>query len=227
MNGSRWCLGVLGCLLLMAIPRGANAQCSGAGEVWDASGCHGLTYAGCCVVQRLLWCENQVTCTIDCSSNPSCGWPSPDINEGYYDCGSNGSQDPSGSNPIDCPSEEVDADGDGYNSQSSGGDDCNDNNANVHPFANENCSNGIDDDCDGYVDGNDADCAGTDDDDDDDDAGFDDDLSDDDTHEGPRNTSEVPALGIVCGCSQDGAHRTLNPVLLAIALGLLMVRRRR
>jgi MYXO-CTERM domain-containing protein len=45
-----------------------------------------------------------------------------------------------------------DVDGDGYLNQACGGDDCNDSNANIHPAATENCSNGLDDDCDGQID---------------------------------------------------------------------------
>jgi len=38
--------------------------------------------------------------------------------------------------------------------------DCDDNNAAVTPAADEQCSNGIDDDCDGLADGDDPDCGG-------------------------------------------------------------------
>jgi len=45
----------------------------------------------------------------------------------------------------------TDCDGDGYDSVSSGGSDCNDSNASVHPGATESCD-GVDNDCDGTVD---------------------------------------------------------------------------
>ncbi len=45
----------------------------------------------------------------------------------------------------------VDADGDGYASVATGGDDCDDANADVHPGAAEAC-NGVDDDCNGAID---------------------------------------------------------------------------
>lgn len=48
----------------------------------------------------------------------------------------------------------IDADGDGYFTKETGGDDCDDTQASVHPSAMESCSNGRDDDCDGL-----ADCA--------------------------------------------------------------------
>lgn len=44
-----------------------------------------------------------------------------------------------------CP----DADSDGYQSSSCGGADCNDNNANINPGAEEGCDDGVDSDCDG------------------------------------------------------------------------------
>jgi subtilisin family serine protease len=56
-----------------------------------------------------------------------------------------------------------DGDGDGYGNPSSPicpqpGEDCDDGNPNVHPGATEDCSNGLDDDCDGDVDRADAEC---------------------------------------------------------------------
>jgi hypothetical protein len=53
---------------------------------------------------------------------------------------------------VDCehgvPGAATDADGDGYNWC----DECDDSNPNVHPGAKEICGNGIDDDCNGFVD---------------------------------------------------------------------------
>jgi len=71
----------------------------------------------------------------------------------------------------------VDADGDGLTAPDG---DCDDNDPNVHPYAIEDCGNGIDDDCNGLTDGADPECAGDDDSGDDDTAG-DDDTGDDDT----------------------------------------------
>ena len=49
-------------------------------------------------------------------------------------------------------------DGDGHRDESCGGDDCDDTDPAVNPAADEVCDSGIDDDCDGLVDGNDPDC---------------------------------------------------------------------
>jgi len=48
---------------------------------------------------------------------------------------------------------EPDVDGDGYVDAACGGDDCDDAHASAHPGADEVCNDGIDNDCDGHVDG--------------------------------------------------------------------------
>lgn len=60
--------------------------------------------------------------------------------------------------------EYVDVDGDGYNgAMGEGGspDDCNDNDPDINPDAPEDCTNKVDDDCDGLVDEEDPDCQDT------------------------------------------------------------------
>jgi hypothetical protein len=54
----------------------------------------------------------------------------------------------------------TDGDGDSYAVEGAdcGPVDCNDSNPSVNPDAFENCTNGIDDDCDGLIDGNDSEC---------------------------------------------------------------------
>lgn len=52
----------------------------------------------------------------------------------------------------DCDGSDLtDVDGDGHDADSVGGDDCDDDNPDIHPDADEIC-NGIDDDCDSYID---------------------------------------------------------------------------
>jgi hypothetical protein len=62
------------------------------------------------------------------------------------------------------PCQVPDRDADGYDSIECGGTDCNDDNREVHPQAQEgppqsdSCSDGLDNDCDGWIDGQDAEC---------------------------------------------------------------------
>ena len=56
---------------------------------------------------------------------------------------------------------ETDGDGDNYSGTSYNGDDCDDADAAISPGAPEDCSNTIDDDCDGTTDCGDLDCAGS------------------------------------------------------------------
>jgi len=55
----------------------------------------------------------------------------------------------------ECP----DLDEDGYTDEACGGDDCDDSDPAVNPGAMEVCDNGIDDDCDGDIDGDDSECS--------------------------------------------------------------------
>ena len=66
----------------------------------DLGGCGGLSYAGCCAGQVLRFCAGGQTLSMDCASNPSCGW---NASSGFYSCGTNGTADPGGKYPKACP----------------------------------------------------------------------------------------------------------------------------
>ncbi len=112
---------------------------------------------------------------------------------------------------------ERDADGDGYTSD----EDCDDNDVHVYPGADEHCSDGLDNDCDGQTDGDDTDCGGTGDDDDavgdDDDASGDDDDDDDDSA-GPAGDDDGAGGG--CECSTSVGSSTATAV---VAVGFTLV----
>jgi hypothetical protein len=55
-----------------------------------------------------------------------------------------------------CPADCADADSDGYYDTACGGSDCDDASSSVHPGAGEHCSDGADNDCDGFVDAEDS-----------------------------------------------------------------------
>ncbi len=106
-----------------------------------------LDYVGCCAGDALYWCENGVTCLLDCSQNPSCGWNDTDE---FYNCGTDGEADPSGSHPLACPGDE---DGDGSPFPA----DCDDGDPNTYPFAEPTCDGVLDNDCNGVTDSNESD----------------------------------------------------------------------
>jgi len=113
-------------------------------------------------------------------------------------------------NNCDGVGDDVDDDMDGYMPVECGGEDCDDTDADVHPGAFEDCEDGIDNDCDGDVDGDDEECGDIGDDDDsapgDDDD--DDDSGDDD-----------------CECDASGSG-SKSSAIVALLLALGLIRRR-
>ncbi len=71
-----------------------SGQCVG-----TADPCQGISFAGCCNGAILTWCENSALQQAECANPDACGW---NAQAGYYDCGMDGSADPSGENPRDC-----------------------------------------------------------------------------------------------------------------------------
>ena len=85
---------------------GSCGVCADGGTCNDADGmcyddaCLGIPEVGCCDDDGVLqYCENAVLKTIDCAQSPQCGWKA-DAN--FYDCGTDGAADPSGSFPMTC-----------------------------------------------------------------------------------------------------------------------------
>jgi len=125
-----------------------------------------------------------------------------------------------------------DADGDGYADEACGGDDCDDGTYSTHPNAPEDCVNGVDDDCDGAVDGDDQECGGDEGDDgpdgdlDDDDTGDDDD--DDDAGASNMVTGSVgPPRACTCRVEGGSPAPALVLALASSLAGYWLARRRR
>ncbi|RJQ34288.1 hypothetical protein C4566_02290 [Candidatus Parcubacteria bacterium] len=83
------------------------------------------------------------------SGGNDCNDSSATIHPGATDvCGDSIDQDCSGAD-LSCPVVDNDSDNDGYDSVASGGNDCNDSSATIHPGATEIANDGIDQDCSG------------------------------------------------------------------------------
>jgi len=169
----------------------------------------------------------------DQNDDPSHWCDAPDPWGPNTDLGSPGEM-----NPPCCS----DADGDGYLDEACGGDDCDDGDPDVAPGTVEAaCDDGVDNDCDGVIDGDDPDCDGGDDDDstgddddstgdDDDSTGDDDDTSGDDDDAGGDDDDDDDATppGGDCRCqSHPAATAPAARALLGLALvGTALLRRR-
>jgi hypothetical protein len=81
---------------------GSGDTGGGGGLLVDGQICPGvLGYEGCCQNNQLYWCETDGKVhSVDCMQNPSCGWKAE---VSYYDCGTNGGNEPAGMFPINCP----------------------------------------------------------------------------------------------------------------------------
>jgi hypothetical protein len=62
--------------------------------------CGDVNWQGCCDGHTLKWCENGAVEDRDCRGKGPCGW---DAEAGYYNCATEGGEDPAGLFPKWCP----------------------------------------------------------------------------------------------------------------------------
>ena len=62
-------------------------------------GCQGVLWEGCCTEGVLVFCDQGNLVQQSCAGDPECGWSD---GAGYYDCGTDGGEDPEGAFPMDC-----------------------------------------------------------------------------------------------------------------------------
>jgi hypothetical protein len=78
----------------------STGSCNDAGQcTTTATGCGSITDIGCCSGTTLKYCSSGQLETLSCSSSPSCGWST----SGYYDCGTAGGSDTTGTYAKTCP----------------------------------------------------------------------------------------------------------------------------
>jgi agmatine deiminase len=99
----------------MQIPVGAKAKmeadppalCGATNIDCSNNNCGSVTALGCCDGQVLKYCNNKGQLSQqDCAAFPACGW---NPSQGYYECGTTGAADPSGTYPKSCTAPTADA----------------------------------------------------------------------------------------------------------------------
>jgi hypothetical protein len=90
-------------VLVLAAPAVSRADCSGGAEQVQY-GCGKVGWAGCCDGEILRFCEGGGLCEKDCSGALHCGY---NKDKGFYDCGTDGQGDPSGTFPLACPPDDL------------------------------------------------------------------------------------------------------------------------
>jgi MYXO-CTERM domain-containing protein len=122
-------------------------HCGGCGQACDLANATSECQAGQCALDR---CDNGFD---DCNNDDADGCEVNKLADASH-CGHCSVACPSGQTCEMGVCTCADADGDGYEDQACGGDDCQDDDSLVNPAAAEECGDGIDNDCDGRIDEN-------------------------------------------------------------------------